>query len=271
MIDICVNFLNRQLQADPKGILTRAEACGIKGMVMCATDLAMVADNIALCTDPIAGKNLQYRTTAGVHPHDASTWHSSSQVQLMEFASNPYVCAIGECGLDFNRNFSTQEAQIFAFQEQIEVAIEVNKPLFVHDRESRGQVLKLLTPSNLPPTVIHCFTGSEEELKGYLEAGFYIGITGWICDLKRGEDLRALVKQIPLDKLLVETDAPFLRPQNAPLDFASTHGIAAKWKKRNEPALLGWVIEEIAKQREESVEQITQASSRNAKLLFGFT
>ena len=271
MIDICVNFFNRQLQADPMGVLTRAEACGIKGIVLCATDLAMVADNIALCTDPIAGINLQYRTTAGVHPHDASTWHSSSQAQLTEFARNPYVCAIGECGLDFNRNFSTQEAQIFAFQEQIEVAIEVNKPLFVHDRESQGQVLKLLTLSKLPPTVIHCFTGSEEELKGYIEAGFYIGITGWICDQKRGGDLRALVKQIPLDKLLVETDAPFLRPQNAPLDFASTHSISAKWKKRNEPALLGWVIEEIAKQRQESVAQITTASSSNAKLLFGFT
>jgi TatD DNase family protein len=271
MIDICVNFFNRQLQADPMGVLTRAEACGIKGIVLCATDLAMVADNIALCTDPIAGINLQYRTTAGVHPHDACTWHSSSQAQLMEFARNPYVCAIGECGLDFNRNFSTQEAQIFAFQEQIEVAIEVNKPLFVHDRESQGQVLKLLTLSKLPPTVIHCFTGSEEELKGYIEAGFYIGITGWICDQKRGGDLRALVKQIPLDKLLVETDAPFLRPQNAPLDFASTHSISAKWKKRNEPALLGWVIEEIAKQRQESVAQITKASSSNAKLLFGFT
>ena len=271
MIDICVNFFNRQLQADPMGVLTRAEACGIKGIVLCATDLAMVADNIALCTDPIAGINLQYRTTAGVHPHDASNWHSSSQAQLMEFARNPYVCAIGECGLDFNRNFSTQEAQIFAFQEQIEVAIEVNKPLFVHDRESQGQVLKLLTLSKLPPTVIHCFTGSEEELKGYIEAGFYIGITGWICDQKRGGDLRALVKQIPLDKLLVETDAPFLRPQNAPLDFASTHSISAKWKKRNEPALLGWVIEEVAKQRQESVAQITKASSSNAKLLFGFT
>ncbi len=271
MIDICVNFLNRQLQADPEAILRRAEAAGIEGMVLCATDLAMVAANVALCTDPIAGKNLQYKTTAGVHPHDASTWHHGSQAQLIEFASNPYVCAIGECGLDFNRNFSTQEEQIFAFQEQVEVAIEVDKPLFVHDRESQGQVLKCLARSHLPATVIHCFTGSAEDLSGYLDAGFYIGITGWICDQKRGEDLRAMVKQIPLDKLLVETDAPFLRPQNAPLDFASTQGIAAKWKKRNEPALLGWVIEEIAKQRQESVAQITQASSNNAKLLFGFS
>lgn len=181
------------------------------------------------------------------------------------------VCAVGECGLDFNRNFSTQEEQIRAFQAQIEVAIEVSKPLFVHDRESQGQVLKMLTKTNLPPTVIHCFTGSENDLRGYLEAGFYIGITGWICDEKRGEDLRTMVKQIPLDKLLVETDAPFLRPQNAPSDFVSNHGIAAKWKKRNEPALLAWVVEEIAKHRQESVEHIAQATSNNAKLLFGFT
>ena len=268
MIDICVNLLNRQLQADREGILRRAEAAGIEGVVLCSTDLAMVTANIALCTNPISAKILQYRTTAGVHPHDASTWHLDSQAQLMEFARNPYVCAIGECGLDFNRNFSTQKEQIFAFQEQIEVAIAADKPLFVHDRESNGKVLELLAKPNLPPTVIHCFTGSEKELRGYLEAGFYIGITGWICDRKRGEKLRSMVKKIPLDKLLVETDAPFLRPQTAPLDFASTHGIAAKWKKRNEPALLGWVVKEIASQRQESFSKIAEASSNNAKLLF---
>ena len=271
MIDICVNFLNGQLQADSEMVLSRAQEAGIEGLVLCSTDLAMVEANIEQCANSIATKKLQYRTTAGVHPHYASTWNQHSQAQLRKLANNPLVCAVGECGLDFNRNFSTQEEQIRAFQAQIEVAIEVNKPLFVHDRESQGQVLKMLTKTNLTPTVIHCFTGSENDLRGYLEAGFFIGITGWICDDKRGEDLRAMVKQIPLDKLLVETDTPFLRPQNAPSDFASKHGIAAKWKKRNEPALLAWVVEEIAKHRQESVELITQATSNNAKLLFGFT
>ena len=270
MIDICVNFLNRQLQADPEMVLSRAEKSGVEGLVLCSTDLAMVAANIALCEQLGAAKNLQYRTTAGVHPHDASTWDQHSHAQLIKLASNPLICAIGECGLDFNRNYSTQEEQIRAFQGQIEVAIEVNKPLFVHDRESQGQVLRMLTRPNLPPAVIHCFTGSEDDLRGYLEAGFYIGITGWICDKKRGEDLRTMIKQIPLDKLLVETDAPFLRPHNAPSDFASKHGIAAKWKKRNEPALLAWVVEEVAQHRQESVAQIAQATSNNAKQLFGF-
>ena len=252
MIDICVNFLNRQLQADPEMVLSRAEKSGVEGLVLCSTDLAMVAANIALCEQLGAAKNLQYRTTAGVHPHDASTWDQHSHAQLIKLASNPLICAIGECGLDFNRNYSTQEEQIRAF------------------RESQGQVLRMLTRPNLPPAVIHCFTGSEDDLRGYLEAGFYIGITGWICDKKRGEDLRTMIKQIPLDKLLVETDAPFLRPQNAPSDFASKHGIAAKWKKRNEPALLAWVVEEVAQHRQESVAQIAQATSNNAKQLFGF-
>ena len=251
-------------------MLVRAQAAGIEGILLCSTDLQMVDANIALCSQPIVATNLQYRTTAGVHPHDANTWNDTSQSQLIELASSPWVSAIGECGLDFKRNFSTQEEQLRAFREQIEVAKEVNKPLFVHDRESQGQVLKLLTRTKLPATVIHCFTGSEEELNDYVEAGFYIGITGWICDQKRGEKLRSMVKQIPLDKLLVETDAPFLWPQNAPLGFAAEHGIAAKWKKRNEPALLTWVVQEIAKHRQESAEEIALASTNNAKLLFNF-
>lgn len=270
MIDICVNIHSKQLQGDRENLLARASSAGIAGIVLCATDLQMVEANIALCNKNETTIHPQLRTTAGVHPHDASTWSEDSSARLIQFAGNPWVCAIGECGLDYNRNFSTETQQLRAFEAQIEVARVVNKPLFVHDRDSRGKALKLLTRTTLPATVIHCFTGSEDDLRGFLEAGFYIGITGWICDQKRGAALRDLVKHIPLEKLLIETDAPFLRPQNAPVSFASDHGIAAKWKKRNEPALLAWVVQEIAKNRHESAEEISHACSTNAQLLFAF-
>ena len=273
MIDICVNLHNSQFTGDLTALLTRAKAAGVQGILGCATDLKVAEHNIALCNQAQQQALWpQLLTTAGVHPHDADRWGDDDCERLTALCNNPAVAAVGECGLDFNRNFSAADAQRRAFDAQIDVACQVNKTLFVHDRDSDGEVLKhLQQPSKLPAVVIHCFTGTAKDLARYLEAGFYIGITGWLCDVKRGAGLRELVKEIPSDRLLIETDAPFLRPQNAPKRVANAATESRYSRRRNEPALLSYVLTVLAEQRQQSVETLASACRVNASRLFGFS
>jgi TatD DNase family protein len=145
--------------------------------------------------------------------------------------------SIGETGLDFFRNISSYDEQIYAFNEQIKLAIKFNKPLFLHQRESHKDFIKVLKnyTGSLPPCVVHCFTGTQDELDTYLELDFFIGLTGWICDERRNKDLRSSIKNIPLDKLMIETDCPYLIPRN----------LKTK-NNRNEPKHLPHIANEIS-------------------------
>lgn len=265
LIDICVNLLNGQFREDTEAIIARAAAAGVARFVITGTDLDSSRRALEWCTH---GR----RATAGVHPHDAGDLPADWLEQLHAIASDERVCAVGETGLDFNRNYTPQAAQRAVFDAQIELAQALGRPLFVHDRESNGEVLQRLLAASqrapLPPVVIHCFTGTADELDAYLEAGFYIGITGWICDERRGDQLRGLVPRIPLERLLLETDAPFLRPHNAPPDFADRHGLSGRHRKRNEPALLPSVLAGVAACRDEPESVIAAATTRNAETLF---
>jgi len=262
LIDVCVNVTNSQFAADRAAVLTRAEQHGVVGMLFTATDLTTTRESLALCD---GGSRL---CTAGIHPHDAKDAPANWRAELEALASNPMVRAVGECGLDFNRSFSPHDVQIDVFEQQIAVAKSLNKPLFVHDRESAGAVLACLAKEHpLPPTVIHCFTGTQEELSAYVDLGFYIGITGWVCDPGRGTALREMVARVPIDQLLIETDAPFLRPHNEPGEFHRLHGLP---RRRNEPALLGWIIQALAELRDEPLHTLADATRQNAQTLFGF-
>lgn len=262
LIDICVNVTNGQFKVDQAAMLARAERHGVAGMLFTACDLQSARDSLPLCD---GRKRL---CTAGIHPHDAKDAVGDWASQLTELARHPMVAAIGECGLDFNRSFSPHEIQLDVFITQIDIAKATQKPLFVHDRDSGGAVLASLAEQQpLPPTVVHCFTGTQSELDDYIAEDFYIGITGWLTDARRGSALREMIKDVPLDRLLVETDAPFLRPKNAPMDFHTTHGVA---RRRNEPALLSCVVECLAQLRDEPIEVIANATTRNARKLFGF-
>ena len=275
MIDICVNLQNGQFSEDLFMVLKRAHHAGVKGILACATDLNLAERNVALCTESLKRPNLPLLlSTAGVHPHDAETWKDSDGPRLAALCESTWVRAVGECGLDFNRNFSAPKAQRRAFQAQIDVACQVQKPLFVHDRDSNGEVFQsLMAQGQLPPVVIHCFTGSADELDNYLDAGFYIGITGWLCDAKRGQTLRELVTRIPDPQLLIETDAPFLRPHNAPANdrlFTDAYAASKKNRRRNEPALLPYVAAVLAEQRQQSPAELAELCTANANTLFGF-
>ncbi|VDZ56334.1 Deoxyribonuclease TatD [Serratia odorifera] len=163
-------------------------------------------------------------STAGVHPHHASEWNTQTAEQLRALAGRPEVVAIGECGLDFNRNFSTPDQQEAAFSAQLALAADLQMPVFLHCREAHSRFVALLSPwlDKLPAAVVHCFTGTAEELTDCLSLGLSVGITGWVCDERRGLALRALLPQIPADRLLLETDAPL----SAATGFTAQTGIS---------------------------------------------
>ena len=180
---------------------------------------------------------------------------------------HPSALAVGETGLDFNRNFSPPQAQVAAFEAQLDIATEFHKPLFLHERDAFDRQYQILASraQHLPPTVIHCFTGSDQALRHYLDLGFYIGITGWLCDQKRGKLLRELVSQIPQERLMIETDAPYLLPRKT----ASAKALPSS--QRNEPSTLPEVLKTLASCRGQSPVDLDRQIIQNSCEFFGLS
>ncbi|SIS61804.1 TatD family hydrolase [Neptunomonas antarctica] len=257
LIDIGVNLTDKRFRHDIDEVIARAKASRISAMLITGTSLESSRQAIALCKE---NPGYLYATT-GIHPHDASSMSDHTMEELYKLSQQPGVVAIGETGLDFNRNFSTPEEQIAAFERQIDLAITTKLPLFLHDREATETQIKILKPviRQLEGAVIHCFTGDKAALFGYLDLGLYIGITGWICDERRGLSLKALIKEIPHDRLLLETDAPYLLPRDLPI----------KPKKgRNEPVYLHHIARTIAQLRGITIEELSTQTTNNTKRLF---
>ncbi|WP_421487153.1 3'-5' ssDNA/RNA exonuclease TatD, partial [Pseudocitrobacter faecalis] len=200
-------------------------------------------------------------STAGVHPHDSSSWNAEVEASIRKLAQQPEVVAIGECGLDFNRNFSTPAEQEAAFSAQLALAAELSMPVFMHCRDAHARFLALLDPwlDKLPGGVLHCFTGTREEMQACIDRGLYIGITGWVCDERRGLELRELLPFIPADRLMIETDAPYLLPRD----------LSPKPKsRRNEPAFMAHILTQIAHWRGEEAQWLEHVTDNNVKALF---
>ena len=199
--------------------------------------------------------------TIGVHPHHANEINEEYLKKLKEVINNNNPHAIGETGLDFFRNLSTYEEQIFAFEEQIKIAIDTNKPLFLHQRDSHDDFIKILRKysSDINKSVVHCFTGTKEQLDDYLELDCYIGVTGWICDAKRNVELRKTIKNIPLERLMIETDCPYLIPKN----------LEEKPKNnRNEPTYLNHIANEIAALMKKDINDIREKTYKTSLSFF---
>jgi TatD DNase family protein len=261
LIDIGVNLSNSRFDKDRREVLERARDAGVDKLILTGTSVSESESVVELCrefSDPFP--DMLY-ATAGIHPHDAKSLNKESIGQLKALAAEPYVVAIGEMGLDFNRNFSTPKQQEKAFEAQLELAAELQLPVFLHERDAADRQLQILRTyrDHLVDAVTHCFTGSREALYGYLDLDMHIGITGWVCDDKRGTELQGLVADIPLQRLMVETDAPYLLPK--------TMSEPPKGK-RNEPAFLPWVISKIAEQRNESAEELAQQTADNSLRFF---
>jgi len=257
MIDIGVNLTHKSFNPDRDAVINRATAAGVTRMVLTGTTVAgseKAAD--------LAAAHPGMFATAGVHPHNARDCHDGTLEALAALASRPEVVAIGECGLDFNRDFSPRPDQERWFEAQVELAIKLGMPLFCHERDAFETFAAILRRHGaaLPPTVVHCFTGDRETLEAYLAMGLYIGITGWICDERRGRHLQDLIALIPIERLMIETDAPFLTPRT--LRPAPARG-------RNEPAFLAHVVETVAWCRKESVADVIAGTTRTAEGFFG--
>ncbi|MFE8045885.1 3'-5' ssDNA/RNA exonuclease TatD [Brenneria goodwinii] len=257
MFDIGVNLTSSQFAKDRERVVARAKQVGVSGMLVTGTNiqesrraLALTAEYPDYCW-----------ATAGVHPHDASQWDASAAEQLYSLAQSDAVVAIGECGLDFNRNFSSPEQQERAFSAQLALAAELSMPVFLHCREAHSRFIALLIPwlDKLPAAVVHCFTGDRRELDECLALGLMIGITGWVCDERRGLALRSLLKHIPCDRLLLETDAPYLLPRDLSPKPAS---------RRNESCFLPHIVSQIAAWREEDAVWLGRKTEENARRVF---
>ena len=256
MIDIGANLTHRSFDADRDDVLARACAAGVSGIIITGTSVDESRAALRL-----AATHTGLWSTAGVHPHEAKSVADGWIDDITELAARPEVVAIGEAGLDFNRNYSPPADQRRVFAAQIQLARRLDMPLFVHDRDSEGETARLLAEHGAPPerVVIHCFTGSATDLDTWLDAGYYIGITGWICDPRRGDELRTLAPRIPGDRLLIETDAPYLMPRTLRPKPRS---------RRNEPAFLVEVAETLAALRGTTAAALAETTATNARRAF---
>lgn len=255
-IDIGVNLTSNRFDKDREQVLERGQEAGVAAIIITGTNAreSKQALDMASLYDNCYG-------TAGCHPHEAERMSDTDFATIKALHKESKVVAVGECGLDFNRNFSTPESQIRVFKQQLELACELQKPLFLHERDASDTMLVLLQEyqSELPPAVIHCFTGSEQALERYLELGLYIGVTGWICDERRGQELASMVHLIPDDKLMIETDSPWLTPRD----------LRPKPKDgRNEPMFLPHVAVKVASCRQQSLEHTAKITYNNAQTFF---
>ncbi len=258
LIDIGVNLCDKSFSRDLDAVMHRASEAGVGRMVVTGTSIQGSEAAAALARQHPG----VLWCTAGIHPHHASEFDDSSIAVLRDLATRPEVVAIGECGLDYNRNFSEPSDQRRCFEAQVELACDLAMPLFLHEREAREDQLKILGRhrSRITKAVAHCFTGDAETLRAYLDLDLYIGVTGWICDERRGMHLRDLISEIPLNRLMLETDAPYLTPRTIKPRPKS---------RRNEPANLPYVLATVAQCLGMSESELAAATTATAAECFG--
>ncbi len=262
LCDIGVNLTNNRFNEDWRSIVESSVNAGVDKLIITGTDI-QESQSALLMSEAIPANCY---ATVGIHPHyakDVVDEHGEPTFieQLKSLASHPKAVAIGECGLDFNRNFSSPESQRVVFETQLQIACELGKPIFLHERDAFEEQINLLKKyrSKLVGGVAHCFTGNIEQISAYLDLDLHIGITGWLCDSKRGKDLLDAVRHLPLNKLLLETDAPYLMPKTL-----------KNGSKRNKPENLPHILEHLASilPNNFSLEDIAKASYQNSLDLF---
>ncbi|GAB3511218.1 TatD family hydrolase [Pseudoxanthomonas daejeonensis] len=257
LVDIGANLTHDSFDRDRDAVLARAREAGVVQMVV--TGASREHSPLAL---QLAQRHPGFLyATAGVHPHHATEYTDECDAEMRALHAHPEVVAVGECGLDYFRDFSPRPAQRKAFERQLQVGVDTSKPLFLHQRDAHEDFMAMMRnfDGRLGPAVVHCFTGTREEMFDYLDNDWHIGITGWLCDERRGAHLRELVKHIPANRLLVETDSPYLLPRTLkplPKD------------RRNEPVFLPHIVEELARDRGEDPGAVTAQTTANARAFF---
>ncbi|WP_105200362.1 TatD family hydrolase [Pseudoalteromonas sp. T1lg10] len=252
MIDAGVNLSSSQFRHDFDAVVARAREAGVQSMMVIGCDEADSREALALA------QQFNLYSCAGIHPHNAKDATDDFAANLSAMAQAKEVIAIGECGLDYNRDFSPRPQQRKIFASQLALANELNMPVYLHERDAHNDMLAMLREYQ-PRGVLHCFTGNRQQAQNYLDLGLYLGITGWVCDERRSGELNDALNVIPMDKLLVETDAPYLLPRT----------ISPKPKSRRcEPAHLPYVVAHLSEHYRVPEEQISALSIANFNTLF---
>ncbi len=257
LIDIAVNLIDSSFDKDRDEVISRAIKAGVGQLIIPGSTLKESREAWRLTA---RHEGVVY-ATAGIHPHYSKDHSRADMAELSELAVQPGIKAIGEAGLDFNRDASPRPQQEAIFEQQLEMASSLNLPILMHERDAHKRFHDIVRNyrDHLTGALIHCFTGSKDELYSYLDLDLHIGITGWICDERRGQHLLPLIKNIPANRLMLETDAPYLLPRS----------IRPKPKsRRNEPAYLPHICEFIATHTELSAEAIARQSTATAQLFF---
>jgi TatD DNase family protein len=257
LIDIGANLTHESFRRDFDAVLERARKAGVERMIVTGASRDGSEHALELAREHPGTLS----ATAGVHPHHAGDYGADTDALLRQLAQETDVVAVGETGLDYYRDLSPRPAQRAVFEKQLAIAVDLGMPLFLHQRDAHQDFLALLKAARdrVPGAVVHCFTDNRKALFDYLDLDCHIGITGWICDERRGLHLRELVREIPAHRLLLETDAPYLLPRDirpAPAD------------RRNEPMYLAHVCEVVAGLRGETAEATATATSANTRAMF---
>jgi TatD DNase family protein len=257
LIDIGCNLTHDSFDADRHQVIERAREAGISQMVITG---AREKGSIAALE---LARNYpgELCATAGVHPHLASDFSDGTEKILRELSTHKEVVAVGETGLDYFRDLAPRDVQRTVFLNQLQIGIDSGLPLFLHMRDAHQDFHAILKEvrGQLGNVVVHCFTGNQDELHQYIDLDCHIGITGWICDERRGTHMKAFLQDIPIDRLLVETDSPYLKPRNL-RPLVKTH--------RNEPRWLPWIVGTLAAARGEHPDKLAESTTANARAFF---
>jgi TatD DNase family protein len=267
LVDIAGNLTNKAFREDLPEVLARAAEAGVSVIVVAGVSTTTsrrgweMACDLHSPANPMRGR-LELVATSGIHPHHASQASSEALVEIAELAAKEHVVAIGECGLDYNRDFSPRDAQRRAFEAQLEIASGTTKPVYLHERDAHEDFTRILERwrPKLAGGVVHCFTGDRKTLERYLAMDLHVGFTGWICDERRGRHLHELVRLVPRGRIMVETDCPYILPRD----------MTAKPRSgRNEPAFVAHVARAVAQHRGESFEDLAAHTTSTARAFFG--
>jgi len=259
LVDIGANLAHEAFRDDLEAVLERAWDAGVHRLVITGAD-----ESASRASLELAQRYPQrMRATAGVHPHMAAEASASVGEVLRALAREPLVAAVGEAGLDFHRDLSPRDAQEALFERQLAIAAELSLPVFAHEREADARFAAILREwrDHIPGIVVHCFTGHRAALDAYLDLDCHIGVTGWICDERRGHHLLEFIDRVPHDRLMVETDAPYLLPRDLKPKPKS---------RRNEPAHLPHIVERLAAARGERPAETAARTTATARRFFDF-
>ncbi len=257
LIDIGCNLTHDSFDGDRDAVLDRARQAGVVQFVVTGAS----AEGSRKALELARTYPGELFASAGVHPHLASEFDDETEALIRDLISHHGVVAVGETGLDYFRDLSPRPVQRESFERHLDIARATRSPLFLHMREAHDDFLAILKGARdgLHDVVVHCFTGDREQLHDYLDLDCHIGITGWICDERRGTQMLDFLGEIPADRLMVETDSPYLKPRNL-RPKVKTH--------RNEPQWLPWIVKTVAQATGKPLEEVAEQTTANARRFF---